>query len=156
MGWTGDGDVWEILKVKCWEQDKFIYLWAERVNPFGVSNALEVVVAVVVFWTVHWFLAFAFAFVGSSRSSLPATSTLKKPPCKTSSLHATLSPAHNFPIASATPTILPDVSFSEPYSTGGMLQERHSATPPAAAPSLHDAPRSLSDRVPWGGLLVGA
>jgi hypothetical protein len=33
MGWTGDGDVWEILKVKCWEQGKFVYLWAERVNP---------------------------------------------------------------------------------------------------------------------------
>jgi len=76
MGWTGDGDVWEILKVKCWEQGKFVYLWAEESTPFGVSNALEVVVAVVEFWTVHWFLAFAFAFIGSSRSSLPATSTL--------------------------------------------------------------------------------
>ena len=51
-------------------------------TPFGVSNALEVVVAVVEFWTVHWFLAFAFAFIGSSRSSLPATSTLKSPPAK--------------------------------------------------------------------------
>jgi hypothetical protein len=32
-GWTGDRDVREILKVKCWKQGKFVYLWAERVNP---------------------------------------------------------------------------------------------------------------------------
>jgi hypothetical protein len=45
-----------------------------------------------------------------------------------------LSSAHNFPIASTTPPILPGFSFSDPYSTGDMLQERHGATPPAAAP----------------------
>jgi hypothetical protein len=69
MGWTGDGDVWEIFKVKCWEQGKFVYLWAERVNSIqrvecsrgGGGGILD-----------SSLVSFAFAFVGSSRSSLPA------------------------------------------------------------------------------------